>query len=86
MKPKDCKHPTCDEGECRKCAYNPSSSYPAWHCQSAPKYQYGWPAMVLTAGSCGAISWVWTAGYGLFLVVGSVMILIVFLACGGLKR
>ncbi len=28
-KPAYCKHPTCSSGECRKCAWNPRSGYPA---------------------------------------------------------
>ena len=59
-KPARCAHPNCNDGECKKCAWNPSSSYPAWHYDSALPYQFGWFAIVVTIIVSGTIGWFWT--------------------------
>ncbi len=78
-KPKDCKHPSCREGECGKCAWNPRSNYPAWHCNSAPKYQFGLLEMILMIAAGYAVARVWEAGFGGLLIIAAVTILTWFL-------
>jgi len=74
-KPKDCKHPSCSEGECKKCAWNPRSNYPAWHCNSAPKYQFGLLEIILTIAAGYVVARVWEAGFGGLLIIAAATIL-----------
>jgi hypothetical protein len=78
-KPKDCAHPTCNEGECKKCAWNPRSNYAAWHCGKPPKYQFGWPVAILTILAGLAVYKVWMAGLGTVLVLMAVATGVTFL-------
>ena len=69
-KPNDCAHPDCQSGECKKCAWNPRSNYPAWHCFSMPKYRFRTPELVLTVMAAYVVCTVWEAGLGALLVIG----------------
>ena len=78
-RPKDCQHPTCQEGECKKCAYNPRSNYPAWHCGKPSKHQFGPFALILTIVAGFAVQSVWAAGLGVVLFLIAVATGVTFL-------
>ncbi len=78
-KPKDCQHPTCQEGECKKCAYNPRSNYAPWHCGQPSKHQFGSVAMILTIVVGFAVQNVWAAGLGVVLFLMAVATGVTFL-------
>lgn len=81
-RPKDCQHPTCQEGECKKCAYNPRSNYPAWHCGKPSKHQFGWVATILSIVAGFAVHKVWAAGLGMVLFLMIVATGVTFLVKG----
>lgn len=78
-KPKDCQHPTCSEGECKKCAYNPRSNYPPWHCGQPSKHQFGPVAMAITVAAGLFVYPVFAAGLGMVLFLTAIATGITFL-------
>jgi hypothetical protein len=76
-RPTYCKHPTCSSGECRKCAWNPRSGYPAFKVSEDSVDSRGegriirpaWIAMFAGIATGCAVSALYDRGAGCILFV-----------------
>ena len=76
-KPSDCEHPTCEQGECKKCSWNPRSNYAPWHHSGMPNIQYKAPAILATLAMACAVGLVWSLGIGTVLLTTAAVVVIV---------